>query len=84
MKHAQERKRIMLAAELGVAPDDVDYNALVNPALRAARIAGHISQNCDTDETEDELYDYYFAVETPAEIAAYEHIMEVMYKYGGF
>ena len=86
MKHSKEIERVRLAIALGVAPDDVDYDALINPVLRAARIAKHIadSDDCDEDEDEDELFDLYFAVDSPAEQAAYDRVVDVILKHGGF
>jgi len=71
------RDRIRLAKVLGVAPDDVDYIALVSPARRAA----HIVKQHQTDITDDEFNELVVDIMTERERNAYDRVIEAVSKY---
>ena len=71
------RDRIRLAKILGVAPDDVDYIALVSPPRRAAHIVAHYGEVI----TDDEFNDLVVDIMTTRERNAYDRVIGVVSKY---
>ena len=68
MEHP-ELRRIQLARELGVAPDNIDLDGLMGPLLPVTHV-----------NSAPNLGMYLLAL-TPREAAAYQHIMDVADKY---